>query len=332
MWNKWIRYFNQNRKKVFRVCIIIVSFFLVLQFLNQMVVNEKKQEYENRLLANEMGQNLVNQTGNPVANKIEEQQQVNRISESTTTNIANEETAIKQFISYCNEGKVQEAYSMLSEDCREEVFQTMEQFYNNYYISKFQTKKVSDLLAWMNGPYGKTYRVRLYENLLETGSNEDVAIEDYITVNKKEDKYFLSVNNYIGRKQIRKYSSEYGVTITTNYKDVYNEYEEYNLSVQNGTNLTICLDPKETTDATYLIGGEDKTVKYSSYIHELTEEFLVIKPGETKNFNIKFNKAYTGKETVKSIRFESAILDYEEYLRSEDKTNYNKKVMLYGNF
>lgn len=332
MWNKLIRYFNQNRKKVFRICIIIVSFFLVLQFLNQRVKEEKQQEYENRLMANQMGQNLVSQVGNPVENKIGEQAKVNEISQTTTTNILNEESAIKQFISYCNEGKVTEAYSMLSENCREELFQTEEQFRKNYYESKFQTKKVSSLLSWINSSYGKTYRVRLYENLLETGDNSDVAIEDYITVDKINDQYVLNINAYMGRTQLDKSSSAYGITITVRNKNVYNEYEQYNLTIQNGTDQVICLDPKENTSSTYLLGGEDKKVTYTSYIHELTEENLVLQPGEVKTFNIKFNKSFNGRDTTSAIYFSNAVLDYEGYLASQDKANYNKKVLLYVNF
>jgi len=332
MLNKWIRYFNQHRKKVLAICVIIVSFFLVLQLLNQNVKEKKRKEYENRLLANQMGQNLINQVGNPLANQIEEKEKVNAISGSTTVNIDNEATAIKQFISYCNEGRVTEAYSMLSERCREEVFQTEEQFRKNYYESKFQTKKVSDVLSWMNGAYGKTYRVRLYENLLESGSNEPIAIEDYITVDKVDGKYVLAINNFVGGKKIGKYSSNYGVIVQVNAKDVYTEYEQFSISVKNETDKNICLDPKETTDATYLIGGTDGDVTYTSYIHELTEEVLVLKPGEIKTFMLKFNKAYTGKDTTKTIRFSNAILDYDEYKASEDKAKYNKKVLLYVNF
>lgn len=332
MYNKWIRYFNQNRRKVFTICIIIVSFFLVIQFLNEMVKQEKQQEYENRVKANEMGQNLIEQVGNPIENHIQDQQKVNEISQSTTTNIANEESAIKQFISYCNDGKITEAYSMLSEECRSEVYQTEEQFQKNYHNGKFEVKKVSTLLLWINGPYGKTYRVRLYENLLETGESTDFAIEDYITVNKVEDKYVLNINSYMGRKEIAKYSSSYGVTITINDKNVYNDYEEFNLTINNSTDKTICLDPKETTSDTYILGGESNDVKYTAYIHELTEDFLVLKPGEMKVFNIKFNKAYTGKNETNSIRFTNAILDYEEYLNTIDKANYSKKTLLYANF
>lgn len=332
MLNKWIRYFNQHRKKVLAICVIIVSFFLVIQFLNNSIKNRKQKEEENRILANQMGQNLINQVGNPLANQIEEKEKVNEISSTTTTNIDNEETAIKQFISYCNEGRTREAYSMLSERCREEVFQTEEQFQRNYYESKFQTRKVSDVLSWMNGPYGKTYRVRLYENLLESGNSEMLAIEDYITVDRVDGKYVLAINNFIGGKKIGKYSSAYGVIVQVNSKDVYNEYEQFNVSVKNDTDKNICLDPKETTNATYLIGGTEGNVTYTSYIHELTEEVLVVKPGEVKTFMIKFNKAYTGKDTTNSIRFSNAVLDYDEYKASENKANYNKKVLLYVNF
>ena len=330
MFNKWIRYFNQHRKKVLTICAAIVSFFLVIQFLNNMVKNRKQKELENRVLANEMAQNLINQVGDPVANQTIEKEKVNEISGSTTTNIENEETAIKQFIAYCNEGKVTEAYSMLSERCREEVFQTEEQFRQNYYASKFQTRKVSELLSWMNGPYGRTYRVRLYENLLESGNDELRAIEDYVTVDKIDGKYVLAINNFIGGKKIGKYSSAYGVIVQVNAKDVYSEYEQFNISVKNDTQQSICLDPKENTNATYLIGGTEGNV--TSYIHELTEEVLVVKPGEVKTFMIKFNKAYTGKDTTNSIRFTNAVLDYEGYLASENKANYNKKVLLYVNF
>ena len=48
---------------------------------------------------------------------------------------------ISEFLNYCNDKKIQEAYNMLSEKCIKEKFQTIEIFKNEYVEKIFTYKK-----------------------------------------------------------------------------------------------------------------------------------------------------------------------------------------------
>ena len=44
----------------------------------------------------------------------------------------NKELIIDQFIKYCNSKDINNAYNLLSDDCKNEVFKNIETFNNNY--------------------------------------------------------------------------------------------------------------------------------------------------------------------------------------------------------
>lgn len=48
---------------------------------------------------------------------------------------------VNQFVDLCNEQKIEEAYNLLSEECKEEVYPSLDSFRNNYYNAIFNGQK-----------------------------------------------------------------------------------------------------------------------------------------------------------------------------------------------
>lgn len=82
---------------------------------------------------------------------------------------------ISEFIDYCNEGKIQEAYTMLSDKCKEEKYSTIEEFKKMYVnkifsinICKYEIIKENDI-----------YVITLTQDMLITGKTNSTIEQKY---------------------------------------------------------------------------------------------------------------------------------------------------------
>ena len=100
---------------------------------------------------------------------------------------------IDNFVTYCNNGEIEEAYNLLSEECKEELFPDLETFKNNYHSKIFTDYKMYNLMAWINSDNCFTYKVEITEDILTTGGASELNIEDYYTIVKNNNEYKLNI-------------------------------------------------------------------------------------------------------------------------------------------
>ena len=294
------RYYNQNRKMIWLVIIAIVILIIAIQALNNIVKNENKNKANNLINEKEYENNLN-------INVLISEEEVKE----------DEELIIDQFLRYCNAKKVEEAYALLSEDCKKELFPTIEYFKQNYYNLHFSTTKL-----YSKGTFiGNTYKVKLYDDILTTGSINSNSTEDYFTIKKEDNSVKLNISNYIDSKNINKSSTNDNLQVKVISKQIYKEYEKYEIQITNLTYNTILLDSKENTKSMYLVG--ENNVRYYSLSHELLNENLIVKPKATISISIKYNKEYNSNKIVNQLVFSDVILDYDLY--KEKKSEYENR-------
>ena len=78
------------------------------------------------------------------------------------------EKNISQFIDNCNSEKIQEAYNMLTDECKNEKYKTINEFKNNYINLLFNIKICEYKIEKEN----EIYIVNLTEDMLITGKTE----------------------------------------------------------------------------------------------------------------------------------------------------------------
>ena len=308
-----IRFYNQNRKKIFKVILIIASIIGLIQLLNYF-------SGKNINIKNES--NITNDfnyiSSSVMSNKSE-------ISGDTIpkSQLAKASNIIDNFINYCNNGEIEEAYNLLSQDCKNEIYTTLELFKNTYYTQIFNgEKKIYTMQNWM----GDTYSVRIKEDILATGKVQDSALQDYITIVEEDNEEKLNINNYIGKKQINETTENENMSITVISKNTYMDYEVYNIQVENNSNKDILLDDKQSTTTIYL--EDNNNIKYAAQSYELLNEDLLINEGYTKNLSIKFTNSYSLSRKINYLTFSKIILDNKEYEKYEDKTQYDNICQL----
>lgn len=294
---KFIRYFNQNREKIIKIFVAIIFGLVLLYVINMMVA--EKNNYNN-INYNQSQQ----QSSNNVDNNINTN---SAITGSEGGSFYKEQTnIITKFIQYCNEGNVIDAYNLLSKDCKESMYPTLENFNETYYKNNFQTSKSYNIQRWS----GSTYKVDLKENALHTGKLTNESKQDFITIVNDNQENKLNINEYIGRSKLNKQANLENIDIKIVEKDVFMNQEKYTFEIQNNSQYDLYLDDLSKTSTIYIV--DENGVKHVAYAHEIAKENLHIYPYSNKTIKITFSNRYiTGRE-LSEIVFKNAIIGDKE--------------------
>lgn len=296
----FLRYYNQNKKTIWLVIIAIIILIIAIQALN-IIVGKQKNNNSNNIINEKEYKNNLN------INVLISEEQVKE----------EKEMVIDQFLRYCNAKKIEEAYSLISEECKKELFPTIEYFKQNYYNIHFDKTRLYSKESFS----GNTYKIKLYDDILTTGNVNSNNTEDYFTIIKENNSIKLNINNYIESKDVNKSSTNDNLQVKVIRKQTYKDYEKYEIQITNLSYKTILLDSKENTKTMYLVGQNN--VKYYSLSHELLNENLIVKPKATISISIKYNKEYNSNKIVNQLIFSDVILDNDLY--QENKSDYKNR-------
>lgn len=281
--NKFIRFYNQNRHMVWIVILVVIAIIVLIQLLNQFAikkVNENTSKNSINLNKDTINKNYSVITGEEVKQDIKD--------------------VIDEFVNLCNKKNAQNAYEILSKECKEILYPTLNDFEKNYYNKLFTTKKTAIVQAWITDNNKYIYRIDFVEDMLATGTSSKTSIVDYYTVIEENGEYKLNINKFIGKENINKQSTVNDVTINVKTKKVYMDYEIYDFEVVNNTNEEIIIANLKETNSVYV---QDKNeVKYSWYNYEIIDREITIISGLKQEISIKFNKLYKpNNETIKIV-------------------------------
>lgn len=297
-----IRWYNQNRKLFWKIVLFFVIIIVVIQLLQKITVYEQKKKQENAMAE-------IKQQTNFDSIKLE----TNR-SPITGGSISNKQKEnlkiLDEFVEYCNQNKIGEAYSLISDDCKEEMYPNISEFQTKYYNKIFNGKQKNILVEnWV----GNIYKVKFKDDAISTGLyNSEEFIEDYITIIEDENKNIkININEFIERKDIKKQNQENGITVKILEKNQYMKFETLVFEVTNKSDNTILLNDINDSNALYL--EDDNGINYSAYMHELSEAQLKVYAGETKKITIKFYNKYGSSKRIENVVFSKIVLNYDIY-------------------
>lgn len=294
--NNVVRYYNQNRREIFIIIVIILLIIVLLRAVDYKLAQNKKKEVNNEQV-------------NVMAEDINKNDKKSIISGKKNEVSGNEDIKIiKKFIQYCNDGDTQCAYDLLSDDCKKEVFPTIEYFVNNYYNNNFKMSQIANIKNWIN----TTYKVDLKENNIYTGNTDGASIQDFITVVKQANENKLNINNYIGKQSINKENNIHNMDIKVTEKNIYMSDEVYTFEIKNNNNYKVILDNLDTTDGIYI--SDENKMKYMAYTHELSKERLTLNSKSVITIKIKFANSYISNRKISRVTFSKVIIN-------DDKNN-----------
>lgn len=253
--HKILRYYSQNRIKVWTIIFAIIFMILVIQILNNATKKEKNSTNEGETASNVVSYHNESKS-------IVTEGSVPKSYQKEFGNI------IDKFYTYCINHEPEKAYELLAPDTKQVLYQTESQFENLYYQEIFEGNKEYSFQSFSSSSEDiYIYQVKIFDNMLTTGKMNDEYIEDYVTIVPVEDTYKLNINGYIGRKNVKQKESNELITVEVESIDTYTEYEIYTFRIKNDTDNTILLDTNRKTNTTYITDEEGN--KFTSFLYEV---------------------------------------------------------------
>lgn len=291
--------YHNNKTKIWLILGIIIFVYVIIRMFNAQIKKENEEKINNGT-----NQNFQVTTYLPSS-----QTSVMTNSSTTKENLKKDTEIIKNFIDFCNDNNIEEAYNLLSQQCKDELYKNINDFYNKYYKNIFNEKRSYDIENWASSK-NITYKVKYLNDIMSSGTVNDEYIEEYITVVTENNEKKLNINQFIGKEELNLKMETDNLNITVVNKYVYYDYEEYEIIFENNTDKNIILDTKENTESVYI--EDTKDIKYTWFGNEVPNSYLNLNSGESKRLRLKFNEIYTGKKTDSTIYLTDVNIDGQE--------------------
>ena len=304
--HKIISFYNQNRRKIWVILIAAIIIIAIIYYLLYGITRDSNRNVsDSGSSINEISDKLNSVTITTPKSVI-----------SGTTVDANENKlkTIDEFVEYCNNGQIEQAYNLLSDDCKKEIYSSQELFQNIYYNPLFSNGKKN---VTMENWFSDTYKVDFNEDFLATGKyTKENTKQDYITIVKQNDDYKLNINRFVGISNSGHTGSADGINIKLDNIAKYMEYEVYTFEVSNNTEHTIALGNLNEEKSMYL--ADSNNLQYPAYNHELSDAEISVSSAQTKIVKIKYYSRYTSNKNLKYVVFPNIILDYDSFKINSD--------------
>lgn len=313
------RFYYQNKYKIWGVIIFIVLLLLAIQVLNKIASIANENKINNAITNNtNTVNNIIN---NPNTNShITSDKSAVTGERVDNTSLKKASEIIENFVSACNNGNIEEAYNYLSEDCKSELYTDINKFKSLYYDTIFGgAKKSASVENWILN----TYKVSITDDIMATGNANGMKTQDYITIVKDGENVKLNINGFVKKEKINKTQTIENMQFTVINKNIYMEYEEYEIQVINQSDGRVLLDTQQNTKSIYV--QDSNETKYYSYSHELLSGLLKINNGFSTQLTVKFYKSYSKDRTTKNIVFSDVILNYNDIVNDEVE---RKKIII----
>lgn len=304
---KLLKYWQNNKQKILITVGVIVFVFICIQVANEMVKQQNKNENSNV------------QNTPPIAQDITKPEEP-ILTQKPLNETEQEENAqlIANFVKLCNEKNIEQAYELLSNGCKEEIYYNIDIFKNNYISTIFSTEKEYSLELWATFNNNTTYQITYYEgNLLQTGGNiSEGNFVDYITIVEENSMLKLNIGKLICKEIKNKVAENCGIQVTVQTRSVYMDYEIYRITVKNSTKNTILLNDGTATNIVLL---DENDNEYASLVYEIANNTLILEPGYQKTFDLKFNKMYNANSQIRYMEIRDIYLNKEQYDSMQNK-------------
>ena len=304
-----ISLYNRNRKTIWFAIIICIFVIFIIRVLNAVSAKQLMNSNKNAIEQSKIYENIYNQNESVL------------FGEDTTSNTNTYNDIITEFLDYCVQLDIDNAYNMLSDECKSQLYSSKDLFKVQYLEKNFNNKKIYNFQNWR----GSTYEVNILDNILSTGGIGE-NIRDYYTVVRENGEPKLNINGFIGTRTYDSAEENEYVNIELEKASQYMEYAVYQVKIKNKTDKNILIDSQTENGSIYAI-NENET-NFVSFLDEFSESDLMIEPYGEKEINIKFNISYSRTINIKSIVFSDIILDVDKYKSEDEKIKTELKIYL----
>lgn len=299
MLRKW---YYDNKERIWTVGIIIVLIFFFTNILNNYYKNQPQKSKTSETTNVSTKENINNE----IEGELESTKSLITGESISKEQLYKDITIIDKFMNNCIDGKIEEAYELLADECKENNFMTLDVFKTKYYDQVFDSPKTYIVQNWS----GNTYKIMIIDDIITTGkvNSNKGYFQDYITVCSSNNEK-ININRYIGRTTKNTVNSKNGLEITYIKKETYLEYEKYTIKVKNLTTNDITLDSGISTQNIYLL--DNNNIKQYANTAKINYSDLLLKPGAIKEYTFEFSNSYSSSRNMEYLIFENVIINHD---------------------
>ena len=274
---KFIRFYNQNRNKIYIFIAIIIIGYIFLKVINGIIEEQKKEDLQN--------------LSNNINSKLEKNEVV--LNNTTSSNNIENENTTDVFFNYCkNQDQYNKAYELISDKVKETKYNSEEQFVRDFIDVFFNVPENCKKIELDSNE--KIYMVETYENDILSSGNVSNVKRIFLSVILEDGKKKINITDYIKEKEIDKELFKNNVEIKINNVTYFYDYVEYEISITNNGNTVF--DTNSLNNAKVLIDREE------IYFNNIIDEGKLEK-GDVRNLNMRLNILYRKSKKINQIIF-----------------------------
>ena len=319
--------YQRNRAIIWFIVVVVVLFLLVTRGMDKYA--KKVGGSGNNTTTSGSVYEGAETTASVVSNVVaQSNDNYNEINEKLKDIRFTRQDRINLFVQLCNNKKFDTAYEYISEDCKQVLYPTKEDFMNSYGNVIFKTSKMCQITSFKNN----TYKVKYINDPISTGvqTSNDGGIIDYITIT---DDGKINISNLISRKQLNITSIAPYFTVYVKEKCVFTDYELYTIEVRNNTNADIYMNDVDNSNL-YIRNAENNIYTVdSSYMFD---NIYYVAAGDKKEIKLRFNLNYSDNNRISQLCFGNIKVVNKEYYdtisEKMKKTKFQEKTSWTINF
>lgn len=237
------------------------------------------------------------------------------------------EDLVSKYFNYCNNGEYENAYNLITEDCKNKLYPTLESF-KNYVDYVFQgKKKIYNIQNYSIVDNKYIYNIRILDDILATGTNDGYYYyEEKIVLIEENGQFKLSIGEYIEDKKMNIIAEDDNMVIEIQNVSVDYETETYTVRIRNKTDKYLVIaDNTQKNEIVLDIGEQTRRPTDMEYYS------IYAKPNQTIVETLKFNKFYDNGLTAQKLIFGSIrVLNEYDFKQGTTQENLDNAVKLYA--
>lgn len=237
------------------------------------------------------------------------------------------EDLVEKYFNYCNNGEYENAYNLITEDCRNKVYPTLTQF-KGYVDHVFQgKKKIYNIQNYSVVDNKYIYNVRILDDILATGTTDGYSYyEEKLILIEDNGQFKLSIGEYIGEEKLNIVAENDSMKVEIINKTVEYETETYTVKVTNKTNQYLVLLDNTQKDEILLNLGEQTRKPINT-----ANSIVYLEPNSNKVETFVFNKFYDNGLKSQKLVFNSVrVLNEYDAKQGTTQANIDSAVRIYG--
>lgn len=237
------------------------------------------------------------------------------------------ESLIDEYFRYCNNGEYEKAYNLITDDCKKNVYPTLEQF-TGYIDAVFQGKhKIYNIQSYSIVDNKYIYNIRILDDILANGTTDGYYYyEEKFIMIEDDGKVKLSIGEFVESKDLGLLAEEENMAIEISNVSIDYDTIEYTIRITNKTDKYIVIaDNTQSNEITLDLGDQTRVP------NDMEAMYFFIRPNSVKTQTIAFNKFYDDGMTPQKLTFGviRILNDYDPY-EGTTQEELDNAVRLYG--